>query len=158
MAAPIPIPRIFIVHGHDEVSLTALRLLLHDNNFLPVVLSNQTNQGDTIIEKLEREFSPNNIAADIVLATPDDEYDSVNGHIARCRPNVDLELGFAIALLSRRKLVYLRKNSIGVNFILPSDVNEIVYTPFDNLNSIQHQILQEFEVFSMIYCTSVVSY
>lgn len=136
---------VFIVHGHDRTTLLELQNFLYRNNYRPIVLSEENDGGDTIIEKLERVFGPDhNIAAAIVLATPDDKYN--NGTVARCRPNVELELGFVIARLTRRKLVYLRTNVLeGVNFILPSDVQGVIYQPFISLESVKHKILQELQ-------------
>jgi predicted nucleotide-binding protein len=95
-----------------------------------------------------KEFkSGHSIAAAVVLATPDDNYTDNDGTaVARCRPNVNIETGFVIAHLTRKKLVYLRKNVLeNVNFILPSNVQGVVYSPFTKLTEVEHKILKELE-------------
>ncbi len=116
---PLANPKVFIVHGHNKDVLEELQIFLFRSNYTPIVLAEERDGGDTIIERLERVFCGDIFAA-IVLATPDDMYN--NDTIARCRSNVDLELGFVIARLSRRKLVLLKsKVDDTVNFVLPSD-------------------------------------
>lgn len=138
--------KIFIVHGHDLQSLNQLQNCLRQSKIYdPIVLNEEDNNGaDTIIEKLERIFSESEISAAIVLATPDDRYN--NNTIARCRPNVELELGFVMARLTRRKVVFLRKEvEATMQFILPSDISGVVYTPFQQLNTIGTTILRALE-------------
>lgn len=139
---PVPKKNVFIVHGHDTLSRLQLTNFLHNNNYHPIVLSDQIDGGATIIEKLEREFNNSFVSACIVLATPDDTY---NGDtIARCRPNVELELGYAIARLGRRKLLVLKKTvPATMSFIYPSDIQGLVYTSFDAINQVEHKILTE---------------
>lgn len=151
--APQPAPavhkNVFIVHGHDRSTLLELQNFLYRNGYNPIVLGEQTDGGDTIIEKLERMFERNDIAAAIVIATPDDIYEHPKPNmqytqVARCRPNVELELGFVIAHLTRRKLVYLRKSVLeNVEFILPSDVSGVVYQQFSQFNQVEFKILNE---------------
>ena len=137
--------KVFIVHGHDETSLLELQHVLSKNGYDPIVLSEEMDGGDTIIEKLERVFSQgHDICAAVVLATPDDIYN--DGAVARCRPNVELELGFVIARLTRKKLVYLRRSVLDtVTFTLPSDVQGVVYKAFNagKLRDIQGKILKD---------------
>jgi predicted nucleotide-binding protein len=135
---------VFIVHGRDHGPLNSVQLLLHSNGYHPIVLSDEYDGGSTIIEKLERVFHDGSIKAAIVLATPDDVYN--NGTIARCRPNVELELGYVMAKLSRQKFIYLKKTvPPTVTFDLPSDVAGVIYTSFDIIKHVESKILKELE-------------
>jgi predicted nucleotide-binding protein len=46
--------KIFIVHGHDNVTLLELQNFLWRHGYEPIVLKDERDGGDTIIEKLER--------------------------------------------------------------------------------------------------------
>ncbi|CAE7491400.1 tirC, partial [Symbiodinium microadriaticum] len=144
-----PRKRVFIVHGHDKTTRLELANFLYRSGYEPVVLADETDGGATIIEKLERELRHDSIAAAIVLATDDDIYAHPTPtqqytHIARCRPNVELELGFVIGRLGREKFVFLRKSVLEtVEFVLPSDVLGVVFQPFSDLSAVKHKILSE---------------
>lgn len=139
--------KIFIVHGRDDMNRLELENFLWRHNYEPVVLKDEPDRGDTIIEKLERVFQNGQISATIVLATADDKYtDSEGAIIRRCRPNVDMELGFVIAKLTRKRMVYLKqKVNDNETFFVPSDFSGVVYTDFTKTGEIQHKILTELQ-------------
>ena len=62
--------KIFIVHGREEGLLNAVALLITNQGLTPIILSEQSDQGITIIEKIEYNSDVN---AAICLFTPDDE-------------------------------------------------------------------------------------
>lgn len=62
--------RVFIVHGHDLQLRDQARDYISSLGLEPVILSDQPNQGGTIIEKLERDASIADYA--VVLLTSDD--------------------------------------------------------------------------------------
>ena len=93
-------------------------------------MDQQASGGNTIIEKLE-EYS-NDVGYAIVLATPDDLGKSLSeeNYKYRVRQNVVLELGMFLAKLGRNKVAILLKES--QNFERPSDIQGLVYIPFQN--------------------------
>ena len=125
--------RSFIVHGHDELSLLALKNYLQNTLKLnePVVLHETPNQGKTIIEKLEREAELIDLV--FVLLTPDDKTvnaDSTTSEKYRARQNVILELGFFLGKLGREsgKVLLLHKGPLEI----PTDILGIVHIDITN--------------------------
>jgi predicted nucleotide-binding protein len=121
------VPRIFIVHGHDEVAKYELKNFLQNSLKLgePVVLQERRSNGRTVIEKFEEEAA----VADVVfiLFTPDETGKPHHSETARmrARPNVLFEAGYFYGRLQRTsgKVIFLVKGDIE----LPSDVSGIVY-------------------------------
>jgi len=100
--------KVFVVYGHDEGARTQLEAMLRRWNLEPILLDQLTSQGDTLIEKLERNTS--DAAFAIVLATPDDEghpKDRNDEKKFRARQNVVLELGMMLRGLGRKKVAIL---------------------------------------------------
>jgi predicted nucleotide-binding protein len=120
--------RVFVVHGHDEVAKQAVARFLQTLECEPIVLSEQPNQGRTIIEKFEKHAD---VAFAVVLLTPDDTGYKKN-HMEqmkdRARQNAILELGYFVGKLSRERVCALHKGSIDI----PSDLHGIVYIPMDD--------------------------
>lgn len=119
---------IFVAYGHDEaVRLNVVRLLEHlDLN--PIILSERPDQGQTIIEKIEK-YSSVNFA--VILLTPDDiggekskKYEELS---PRARQNVILELGYFIGKIGRENVASLYAEGVE----LPSDYHGVLYTPID---------------------------
>ena len=121
---------IFIVHGHDELMISEVKMVLSKLELNPIVLREQPNQGATIIEKFEK-FS--NVGFAIVLMTPDDvggkKYDDVDKLELRdrARQNVVLELGYFVGSLGRNRVCVLKQDGVET----PSDILSVVYTPID---------------------------
>jgi predicted nucleotide-binding protein len=67
-------PRVFVVHGHDDVVREQLELVLHKLGLEPFVLANTGGGGLILIEALEREVVQPKTRArfGIILMTPDD--------------------------------------------------------------------------------------
>ena len=122
--------KIFVVYGHDEIAKTQLEALLRRWDLEPIILDQCASSGQTIIEKLEEYGSKVGYA--VILATPDDEgkAKSENNYRARVRQNVVLELGMFLAKLGREKVAILLKED--PNFEKPSDIQGLVYIPFQN--------------------------
>ncbi|MCB9662363.1 MAG: nucleotide-binding protein, partial [Sandaracinaceae bacterium] len=119
--------KVFIVHGHDEGPMASVARLLERLEIEPVILSEQTNRGRTIIEKFEDEASDCRFA--IALLTPDDLGRSVKDAELRhrARQNVILELGYFMARLGRGKVCALHKGDLE----LPSDISGILWISYD---------------------------
>lgn len=122
--------KVFVVYGHDEIARTQLEAMLRRWDLDPVILDQQASSGQTIIEKLE-EYGAD-VGYAIVLATPDDEGKAVNeeSYKFRVRQNVVLELGMFLAKLGRNKVAILLKED--KNFEKPSDIQGLIYIPFQN--------------------------
>ena len=122
--------KIFVVYGHDEIARTQLEALLRRWDLDPIILDQQASGGQTIIEKLE-EYG-NDVGYAIVLATPDDEGKAKDENVykSRVRQNVVLELGMFLAKLGREHVAILLKEA--VDFEKPSDIQGLVYIPFQN--------------------------
>ena len=115
----------FIVHGHDDGSREAVARFLERINFEAIILHEKANQGQTIIEKIERH---GDVGFAIVLLTPDDEGCVKGGSPRlRARQNVILELGYFIGRLTRSRVCALRRGDVEI----PSDFGGVVYTPYD---------------------------
>lgn len=122
--------KVFVVYGHDEIARTQLEAMLRRWDLDPIILDQQASSGQTIIEKLE-EYGAD-VGYAIVLATPDDEGKAVNeeSYKFRVRQNVVLELGMFLAKLGRNKVAILLKED--KNFEKPSDIQRLIYIPFQN--------------------------
>lgn len=126
-----PTKQIFIVHGRDNVAVDKVKLFVHNvTKIMPKTLADTPGQGDTIIEKFERESA--SVAYAIVLLTADDEgrlrVDSGSNAPAlqpRARQNVVLELGYFFGKLGRKKVTVL---NAGVE--QPSDVHGLQYISY----------------------------
>ncbi|MCL2135367.1 MAG: nucleotide-binding protein [Candidatus Bathyarchaeota archaeon] len=135
--------KVFIVHGHGTYKDTVARYI-ESLGLTPVILSEQDNQGRTIIEKFEA-YSDVDFA--IVLYTPDD----IGGVItkpsdlrSRARQNVVFEHGYFTAKLGRKNIVVLLKNDVEkLKIETAGDNDGIVYIPLDDNNCWKEQIKRE---------------
>jgi len=73
---PINLKKVFIVHGHDEELKEKVARFLEKADISPIILHEQPNNGQTIIEKFER--NANDVGFAIILITPDDEGHAIN--------------------------------------------------------------------------------
>jgi predicted nucleotide-binding protein len=124
---PTDTRRVFLVHGHDEAAKHTVARFLGQLHLAPIVLSEQANEGRTIIEKFE---AHSDVGFAVVLMTPDDEGCPMDTHTApqpRARQNVVLELGYFLGKLGRKRVAVLYKESVE----LPSDYHGVIYTPMD---------------------------
>lgn len=125
---PVVEPKVFVVYGHDNEARDQLELMLLRMNIKPVILGNMAPDGKTIIEAL---IANTDVPYAVILLTPDDQ-----GHIAnksdeikfRARQNVVLEMGMFLSKLGRERVAILHKG----NLELPSDINGLIYIPFNN--------------------------
>ena len=119
--------KVFIVHGHDEVTKLQVTDLVRKLGLKPIVLVDRTNAGRTIIEKVEAE---DEVLFAIVLLTPDDvgaAKDDANRLRQRARQNVILEFGYFLGRLGRRHVCCLYHDGVE----LPSDMSGIAYVSLD---------------------------
>lgn len=127
--------KVFVVHGHNGELKLEIARLIEKVGITPVILSEQANQGATIIEKIERY---GDVGAAICLFTADDigkakgESDSKN----RARQNVVFEAGYFMGKLGRNKVVMIADSSVEI----PSDLSGVVYS---NDKNWEVQVLKE---------------
>jgi len=122
---PFDSKEVFIVHGHNEMAKSQLKGLLSALGLQPIILSEQTHRGRTIIEELE--YHSATCAFAFVLMTPDDIAGSGETKAPRrARQNVILELGWFMGRLGRDNVILMSQGEIE----LPSDVLGVLYLPF----------------------------
>jgi predicted nucleotide-binding protein len=123
----LPSNKVFVVHGHDEAAKQGLARFLEKIGLEAVVLSEQPDQGRTIIEKFEE--CAEQVGFAVVLLTPDDIGNSVSSGIqeVRTRQNVLFELGYFAGKLGRGRTCLLRKGDVEI----PSDLYGLIYTNLD---------------------------
>lgn len=120
--------QIFVVHGHDHGYMEAVCRLLERLDLEPIVLFEKPDQGQTIIEKLEKHAS---VSYAIVILTPDDIGHPANSPEQakpRARQNVILELGYFMGLLGRQNVCVLHAGDLE----LPSDISGLLYIPAES--------------------------
>lgn len=131
--------RVFIVHGHDNLSKETVARHLSKLKLDPIILHEQVNQGKTIIEKFE---ANSDVCFAVVLITPDDvgyPTNNPNKFKSRARQNVILELGFFMGKLGRNKVCVLHKGDVE----FPSDYSGIVYIPLDEAGAWKFLVARE---------------
>lgn len=130
--------KVFIVHGHDDLAKIEVARFVEKLGLGAIILSEQPNEGRTIIEKIEN-FADVGFA--IVLYTPCDEGKAIESSDLkkRARQNVVFEHGFFIGHLGRSRVHALKKGDIE----LPNDISGVVYTPMDEAKAWQFAVAKE---------------
>lgn len=127
--------KIFIVHGHDGELRESIARVIEKQSIEAIILSEQANQGKTIIEKVEK-YS--DVGGAVCLFTADDlgkKKTDKEDH-SRARQNVVFEAGYFMGKLGRDHIVILADEGVE----LPSDLSGIVYT---NVMNWQLDLLKE---------------
>ncbi len=111
------------MHGHDGELKEAVARLIEQQSIETIILSNKTNEGKTIIEKIEH-YS--DVSAAICLFTADDKgkAKSEKSLSDRARQNVVFEAGYFMGKLGRNRMVIVAESNVE----LPSDMSGMVYT------------------------------
>lgn len=117
--------KVFIVHGHDEKLKNEVFVFLTKEGFDPVILHHEANEGQTILEKLEKHIS--SVAYAVVLYTACDQGKAKNESELkyRARQNVVFEHGWLISKLSRKYVAAIVEDNLEV----PGDLNGLVRIP-----------------------------
>ncbi|AUC20885.1 hypothetical protein BTO15_01595 [Polaribacter sejongensis] len=129
---------VFIVHGHDDrVKLDTARTI-EKLGLNPIILSEQPNQGQTIIEKFELH---SDVGFAVVLLTADDlgKVKTDDEDKYRARQNVIIEMGYFIGKLGRSKVFPLYEEGVE----LPSDLHGVLYIPLDNAGTWKFRLAKE---------------
>ena len=137
---------IFIVHGRDAVMKDSVQSTLRGLGIPNVILSNEDDQGQTIIEKFIREANRCEYA--IVLCSADDEgklrIKGKKGIEAPLRPrarqNVIFELGYFLAKYGRESLFVLHPEE---SIEQPSDFIGVIYQTFDKAGAWKQKLVRE---------------
>jgi predicted nucleotide-binding protein len=128
---------VFIVHGHDNAAKEAVARLLQILGLKPVILSEQPNQGRTIIEKFEDSAD---VGFAIVLMTGDDIGGKDNDTLQkRARQNVVLELGYFVGRLRRARVCALHEDGVEI----PSDILGVGYVKLDPAGHWRYEVAKE---------------
>ncbi len=118
--------KVFIVHGHNEGVLRELKeMLKSDFKTDPIILSDEIDNGNTLIEKFEHYGRL--CAFAFVIVTPDDWVENKKKKYFQARPNVLFELGWFCGRYGRDKVRILRQKETP----LPSDLNGLVTIDFN---------------------------
>ena len=119
--------KIFIVHGHNGELKQSVARIIEKQGIEAVILSEQANQGRTIIEKFE---NYGDVGGAICLFTSDDigKAKSEDSDKPRARQNVVLETGYFMGKLGRDHVIILSDDGIE----MPSDLSGVVYTNTSN--------------------------
>ena len=136
---------VFIIHGHDRLSLLELEKMLKEEFKLnPIVLKDKAGKSRTIIEKFEEQAEPASYA--IGLFTSDDfiesDEEAKGVKYTQARPNVIFELGWFYGKLGRGKTLILLKKGTKLH----SDLAGIEYKEFNiSVKEIEKDIKMELE-------------
>jgi predicted nucleotide-binding protein len=137
---PEPGHKVFLVHGHDELSLHETARFLERLRQEVIVLRELPNEGRTIIEKFE---SYADVGFAVVLLTPDDRGGPATGPTdtdkPRARQNVIFELGYFIGKLGRNRVCALHRGGVE----LPSDFSGVVYVALDEKGAWRLELAKE---------------
>jgi predicted nucleotide-binding protein len=137
--------KVFVVYGHDTRARTDLEAMLRRWKLEPIILPQLTNEGETLIEKLERAMGDAVFA--VVLVTPDDEgypKDRSSEKKFRARQNVVLELGMMLRGLGRKRVAILIPQLDTGVMEKPSDIDGLIYIPYqDNVDDARVQLAKE---------------
>jgi len=123
--------KVFLVHGHDRLSLLEMEKLLMSVNVLPIVMKDQPKTGQELLEMLEKIID--GCRGGFVIMTPDDlGRDCSNSDkelMPRARQNVIFEAGMLTALFrGNNKVCFLLKQPLEI----PSDMKGLLYEEFED--------------------------
>ena len=114
--------KVFIVHGHDDSLKNEVFIFLTHEGFQPVILHHEANEGQTIIEKLEKHIDSVSYAVVLYTACDEGKAKSETELKKRARQNVVLEHGWLMSKLSRKYVAAIVED--GVEF--PGDLSGVV--------------------------------
>lgn len=132
-------PKVFIVHGHDELAKVTLARFIEQIGLYPIILHEQASSSKTIIEKIE---SYGDVGYAIVLYTPCDVGSKVGGgNSPRARQNVVFEHGYFVGRLGRSKVTALVKGGVET----PNDISGVVYVDLDDRGAWKMDVAKELQ-------------
>lgn len=138
--------KVFIIHGHNEALLRELEIMLtKEFKIDPIILKDESDKGNTIIEKLEDYGRL--CAFAFAIVTPDDIVENKKQKSFQARPNVLYELGWFSGRFGRSKVRILRQKDTA----LPSDLSGLVNIDFnEKLEEVFRKIKADLETAGII--------
>lgn len=127
--------KIFIVHGHNEGVNQEVARTIEQLGLKSIILREQSNSGQTIIEKFESHA--NNVNFAIILLTADDKTNEDGKY--RARQNVIFEMGYFMGALGRKHVMCIRQEQVET----PSDIDGVVYTTLDKAGTWKFSMIKE---------------
>ncbi len=130
---------VFVIHGRDTGTRDTVARFLEQLKLKPVILSEQSSQGRTIIEKFEQHSE---VGFAVALLTPDDAGSlkgARNKPNPRARQNVIFELGFFIGKLGRKHVCALTKGEVEI----PSDYSGVLYISLNDPDGWKIKLFKE---------------
>jgi predicted nucleotide-binding protein len=129
---------VFVVHGRNETTRTAVVAFLLKIGLRAIVLHEQASMGRHLLTKFIDEAELVTFA--VVLMTDDDVGGEKDGKLSpRARQNVILELGYFLSHLGQAKVCAL----ITPGLETPSDFDGIVYISMDKQGHWQKELMRE---------------
>jgi predicted nucleotide-binding protein len=143
---PIKSKKIFLIHGHAEGLLRELRDLLEKKlNLECIIMKEQSNKGDSVIEKFERTAKDCGYA--FAILSPDDVVENNGTTYFQARPNVLFEMGWFFGRYGRRNLCIIKHEDTK----MPSDLDGIISLEYSkNISSIYLDMEQELKAVGFI--------
>ena len=137
---------IFIVHGRNHDMREMVQSALRGLGIATVVLDREDDEGQTVMEKFEKEAKRCEYA--VVLCSADDEGRlRAKGRNAkdapiklRARQNVVLELGYFLALVGRKNVFVLHPEE---SIEQPSDFTGVIYQTYDKAGTWKAKLVRE---------------
>ncbi|HFQ5144102.1 TPA: TIR domain-containing protein [Vibrio vulnificus] len=132
--------KVFIVHGHDELSKVNVARFVEQLGLKPIILHEQASGSRTIIEKIE---AYSEVGFAIVIYSPCDvgaKKGTDPDLKSRARQNVVFEHGYFIGHLGRSNVCALVK---GDDLETPNDISGVVYTQLDDRGAWKMDLAKE---------------
>ncbi len=135
------VPRVFVVHGHNDGARLAVKELIERLGLKPVILQEEPGVGQSILQKIEAYSDVNFV---VVLLTPDD-VGGARGSSSfrpRARQNVIFELGFFVGRLNSRRVAALYREEDEA-LEIPTDYMGIQYISMDSEGGWERKLARE---------------
>lgn len=130
---------IFVIHGRDNETKETVARFLEHLDLEVILLHEQSNQGQTFIEKVEQHAQ---VGFAVALLTPDDVgalQEDVENLKPRARQNVIFEFGYFIGRIGRKRVCALAKGDVEI----PSDYAGVIYISLDDAGRWKTELVKE---------------
>lgn len=114
--------KVFIVHGHDDTLKMEVFIFLTQQGFEPIILHHEANEGQTILEKLEKHISSAAYAVVLYTACDQGKANKETELKSRARQNVVFEHGWLISKLSRKYVAAIVEDGVEI----PGDLSGLI--------------------------------
>lgn len=143
---PVKSKKIFLIHGHAEGLLRELRDILEKKLHLEcIIMKEESNKGDSVIEKFERTAKDTGFA--FAILSPDDVVQNNGKTYFQARPNVLFEMGWFFGRYGRKNLCIIKHEDTK----MPSDLDGIICLEYTkNIASIYLDLENELKAVGFI--------